>query len=95
MKELEREMNKAARAKDFEQASVYRNKLFALRELNRQSLFGDSEVLDASRDQALVGLSYPAWNEDSAKKGRGIRYKPYAGHRYGCEHGCIYEWHTG
>jgi excinuclease ABC subunit C len=57
MKELEREMNKAARAKDFEQASVYRNKLFALRELNRQSLFGDSEVLDASRDQALVGLA--------------------------------------
>jgi excinuclease ABC subunit C len=57
MKELEREMKKAARAKDFEQASVYRNKLFALRELNRQSLFGDREVLDASRDQALVGLA--------------------------------------
>jgi excinuclease ABC subunit C len=57
MKELERDMNKAARAKDFEQATVYRNKLFALRELNRQSLFGDREVLDASRDQALVDLA--------------------------------------
>jgi excinuclease ABC subunit C len=50
-------MKKAAKAKDFELAAKFRNQLFSLQQLNRQSLFGDREILDASRDQALVDLS--------------------------------------
>ncbi len=56
VKEIERDMKKAAKNKDFEAAAKFRNQLFSLQELNRQSLFGDREVLDASRDQALVDL---------------------------------------
>ncbi len=54
---IERDMKKAAKAKDFEAATTLRNQLFALQELSRQSLFGDSERLDISRDQALVELA--------------------------------------
>jgi excinuclease ABC subunit C len=57
VKELERDMKKAAKKKDFEAAAKFRNQLFALQQLSRQSLFGDREVLDASRDQALVDLA--------------------------------------
>jgi len=54
---IEREMKKAAQAKDFEKAAAYRNQLFALQELSRQILFSDKEALDADRDHALVGLT--------------------------------------
>ncbi len=57
VKEIEREMKRAAKVKDFEAAVKFRNQLYALRELSRQSLFGDREALDASRDQALVDLA--------------------------------------
>lgn len=57
VREIERGMEKAARDKDFEQAAKLRNQLFALQALSRQSLFGDREALDASRDQALVELA--------------------------------------
>jgi excinuclease ABC subunit C len=57
VREIERDMKKAAKNKDFETAAQLRNRLFAIQSLNRQSLFGDREILDASRDQALVDLA--------------------------------------
>ncbi len=57
MRDIERDMKKAARAKDFEKAAALRNQLFALKELNRQILFSDKELQDANRDQALVELA--------------------------------------
>ncbi len=57
VREIERDMKKAAKNKDFETAAKLRNRLFALQALSRQSLFGDREIQDASRDQALVDLA--------------------------------------
>jgi excinuclease ABC subunit C len=57
VREIERDMKKAAKNKDFEEAARLRNRLFALQALSRQSLFGDREIQDASRDQALVDLA--------------------------------------
>src|SRR3989344_5915545 len=57
VRSIESEMNKAARAKDFEKAATLRNQLFSLKELNRQVLFSDRELMDASKDQALVELA--------------------------------------
>jgi excinuclease ABC subunit C len=57
VRDIERDMKKAARAQDFEQAAKLRNRLFAIQALNRQSLFGDREIQDAGRDQALVDLA--------------------------------------
>jgi len=57
IRNIEHEMKKAAKEKDFEQAAKYRNQLFSLQALGRQSLFGDREALDASRDHALVDLA--------------------------------------
>jgi excinuclease ABC subunit C len=56
-KDIEREMKRAAKAKDFEAAAAYRNQLFALQELARQILFSDKELMDADRDHALVALA--------------------------------------
>jgi excinuclease ABC subunit C len=56
VREIERDMNKAARAKDFEQAAAFRNQLQALQQLSRQILFSDRELQDASKDLALVEL---------------------------------------
>ncbi len=53
VREIEREMKKAARNKRYEEAARLRNQLFAIRELNRQILFSDREIIDASRDAAL------------------------------------------
>jgi excinuclease ABC subunit C len=55
-KELERDMKRAAKAKDFETATGFRNQLFALRNLNRQVIFSDKEFLDISKDHALNEL---------------------------------------
>ncbi len=57
VREIEREMRRAARSKDFELAAKLRNQLFSLQALNRQVLFSDREMLDASKDQALVELA--------------------------------------
>jgi len=57
VREIEREMKAAAKAKDFELAARLRNQLFSLQALNRQVLFSDREMLDASKDQALVELA--------------------------------------
>jgi excinuclease ABC subunit C len=56
IRQIERDMKKSAKNKDFEQAARYRNQLFSLQALSRQSLFGDREALDASLDYALVSL---------------------------------------
>lgn len=57
MNEIEREMKKAAKSKDFEQAAKLRNQLQSLQALSRQILFSDRELQDASKDQALVDLA--------------------------------------
>lgn len=55
-RELEKDMRRAANAKDFEQAAKIRNQLFALQNLTRQIIFSDKEFLDISKDHALNEL---------------------------------------
>ncbi|MDB5169073.1 MAG: excinuclease subunit [Candidatus Saccharibacteria bacterium] len=55
-KELEKEMKRAAKKADFEQAAKIRNQLFALKGLTRQVLFSDKEFMDISKDHALNEL---------------------------------------
>jgi excinuclease ABC subunit C len=56
IKELEADMKRAAKAKNFEQAAKLRNQLFALQNLNKQVIFSDKEFLDISKDHALNEL---------------------------------------
>jgi excinuclease ABC subunit C len=56
VKELEADMKRAAKAKDFEAAAKLRNQLFALQGLNKQVIFSDKEFLDISKDHALNEL---------------------------------------
>ncbi len=55
-KELERDMKRASKAKDFESATRLRNQLFSLQNLNKQVVFSDKEFLDISKDHALNEL---------------------------------------
>jgi excinuclease ABC subunit C len=55
-KELERDMKRAAKAKDFEAAGKLRNQLFALQNLKKHVIFSDKEFLDISKDHALNEL---------------------------------------
>lgn len=55
-RELERDMNRAARQQQFEIAAELRNRLGYLRELQRRIMFGDKEFLDISKDRALDDL---------------------------------------
>ncbi len=55
-KELERDMQRAAKLADFELAAKLRNQLFALRGLNQQVIFSDKEFMDISKDHALNEL---------------------------------------
>ncbi|MBC7707617.1 UvrB/UvrC motif-containing protein, partial [Polaromonas sp.] len=55
-KELERDMQKAAKVHDFELAAKLRNQLFSLRKLNQQVIFSDKEFMDISKDHALNEL---------------------------------------
>jgi excinuclease ABC subunit C len=57
VRDIERQMNKSAKTKDFEAAAHYRNQLQALQQLGRQILFSDRELQDASKDLALVELA--------------------------------------
>jgi len=65
VRDLEQEMQRAAKAHDFETAAQIRNRLHAMRELQQRVMFGDSESLDISKDKALqdlatiLGLSEP------------------------------------
>lgn len=54
--ELEKDMQQAAQARDFERAAKLRNQLFALRNLTKQIIFSDKEFLDISKDHALNEL---------------------------------------
>lgn len=56
VRDIERDMKRAAKAKDFEQAAILRNQLYALQSLNRQVIFSDKEFLDISKDHALSEL---------------------------------------
>ena len=50
-------MNQAAKSQNFEVAASYRNKLYAMQELQRRVMFGDKEFLDISKDKALADLA--------------------------------------
>ncbi len=54
--QLEKEMQSAAKQKQFERAVELRNQLFALRNLGKQVIFSDRENMDLSRDHALNDL---------------------------------------
>jgi excinuclease ABC subunit C len=54
--DLEKDMNKAAKAKKFETAASFRNQLNDLKSLQRQIIFSDREFMDLSKDHALAGL---------------------------------------
>lgn len=56
VRELERDMKTAAGLQDFEKATLLRNRLYNLRELQRRIMFGDREFLDISKDKALGQL---------------------------------------
>jgi len=56
MKEIERDMQRAANRHEFERAAKLRNRLRDLKELQRQIVFGDREFMDLSKDQGLAGL---------------------------------------
>lgn len=55
-KELEKSMQQAAAAQDFEMAVVYRNKMLEMKSLQQKIMFGDREFLDISKDRALGQL---------------------------------------
>ena len=55
-KELEKEMNNLAKEYEFEKAAKIRNKLMAMKELQRRIMFGDKEFMDISKDKALTDL---------------------------------------
>lgn len=57
IKELEKEMKKYAKSKQYEQAAQVRNQLFALKNLAKQVVFSDKEYLDISKDMALAELT--------------------------------------
>lgn len=57
LREIERDMERAAKRKDFEAAAKTRDQLRDLRALSKQMIFGDKEMFDLTLDQALVGLS--------------------------------------
>jgi excinuclease ABC subunit C len=57
MNSIEREMKLAAKKKDYEKAIKLRNQLNAMRALKNQTVFGDKESLDISKDLGLVELA--------------------------------------
>lgn len=56
IKDLEKEMNQAAKAEDFETAANLRNQLSGLRALATKIIFSDQEFMDISNDEALREL---------------------------------------
>ena len=57
MAQIEKDMARAAKAKDYETAARWRDQLRDLKSFNKQMIFGDTEAFDLTRDQALVGLT--------------------------------------
>ena len=56
VQEVERDMKRAAKAQEFEDAARFRNQLFLLQNLGQQVIFSDKEFLDISKDHALNEL---------------------------------------
>jgi excinuclease ABC subunit C len=56
VRELEKDMQSAAKLYDFEHAAIYRNKIRELKSLQQKIMFGDREFLDISKDKALSSL---------------------------------------
>lgn len=56
IRDIEKEMQLAAKLHDFENAALYRNKLNDLKALQQRIMFGDREFLDISKDKALGDL---------------------------------------
>lgn len=56
IRDIEKEMQQAAKLHDFENAARARNKLNDLRALQQRIMFGDKEFLDISKDKALGDL---------------------------------------
>ncbi len=54
--EITKEMNKAAKSQNFEEAAKLRNQLYSLQSLSKQVIFSDKEFLDISKDHALNEL---------------------------------------
>jgi len=57
VEQIQKDMERAAKKKDYEMAGSYRDQLRDLQALGRQMIFGDREAFDLSLDQALVGLA--------------------------------------
>lgn len=56
-RQIEKDMKKAAQTKDFEKATILRNRLHALQELGKQPLLAERELADAAQDHALTQLA--------------------------------------
>jgi excinuclease ABC subunit C len=56
IRDIEKQMQLAAKLHDFENAAMYRNKLNDLKALQQRIMFGDKEFLDISKDKALGDL---------------------------------------
>lgn len=56
IKQLEKEMRRAAKRRHFEEAARKRDQVRSLRNLSKQIIFGDKERFDVGRDAALHGL---------------------------------------
>ncbi len=56
IRELEKNMNRLSREQRYEEAATVRNQIQNLRSLSRQHIFGDKELFDLHRDQALSSL---------------------------------------
>lgn len=57
LEKMEKDMQRAAKGKKFEQAAAIRNKLYALKALGKQIVFSDQEYIDLSKDRGLSGLA--------------------------------------
>ncbi len=55
--DLEKSMNQAAKAQQYEEAAKYRNQLHGLKSLEKQIIFGDRELHDISKDNGLTRLA--------------------------------------
>lgn len=57
MNQLKKDMERAAKNKDFENAAKLRDQYLTLKNLSQQIIFGDREFMDISKDQALTELA--------------------------------------
>lgn len=55
--QLEKEMQRAAKGKKFEEAAAARDQYLDLKALSKQMIFGKEEMFDLTLDQALAGLA--------------------------------------